>query len=304
MDKKYSIFISSTYKDLKGYRKSIHDAIIKSGHFPVAMENFIASDKSQWETIQPLIDSCDYYILILGFNYGSIDDTDGLSYTEKEYNYAVKNKKIVLSFLLDETFEIERDENLKNIEKFRDKVLNNNQLSQICKDNNNISSDIINALNQQYEKNPQLGWIRTNQYNILKQDYKELSSEYENLVNPEDLSNLIGLDDTIVLTGHTDISYNRWSDESTLKDIFLLTAKHIFEYFPENILFNAISQNIEFNGDIPDYSITIDEKSKREVRNKLKKLGLIMLSDVTVKSKTSILWKITKKGKYFYTIDA
>ena len=72
MEKKFQIFISSTYEDLKSARKKVQDAILSMYHFPVGMELFGAADEEQWEIIQETIDSSDYYILILGYRYGSI----------------------------------------------------------------------------------------------------------------------------------------------------------------------------------------------------------------------------------------
>lgn len=73
MDSKYTIFVSSTYIDLKEEREEIRNAIIKMGHIPVGMEYFPASNKTQWEIIKKLIDECDYYVLIIGGRYGSIE---------------------------------------------------------------------------------------------------------------------------------------------------------------------------------------------------------------------------------------
>ena len=41
MDKKYQVFISSTYKDLIEARAKVRDAILSMYHFPVGMELFI-----------------------------------------------------------------------------------------------------------------------------------------------------------------------------------------------------------------------------------------------------------------------
>ena len=38
MEKKYQIFISSTFKDLKTARLKVRDAILSMYHFPVGME--------------------------------------------------------------------------------------------------------------------------------------------------------------------------------------------------------------------------------------------------------------------------
>ena len=35
-----------------------------------------------------MIDECDYYVVILAGRYGSVD-ADGISFTEKEYRYAL-----------------------------------------------------------------------------------------------------------------------------------------------------------------------------------------------------------------------
>lgn len=64
--KKYQVFISSTYIDLKLERQAAVSAILKSGHIPAGMELFTAGDKNQWETIKSWIDESDIYMLILG----------------------------------------------------------------------------------------------------------------------------------------------------------------------------------------------------------------------------------------------
>lgn len=97
-NKKYQIFISSTYEDLKNERKLIIENIFKMGHLPVGMEFFSASDDEQLEYIKKIINNCDYYILILGGKYGSVSESTGLSYTEMEYNYAIYKKIPVLIF--------------------------------------------------------------------------------------------------------------------------------------------------------------------------------------------------------------
>ena len=88
-DKKYQVFISSTYEDLKSERKAVEETIIRAGDIPVGMEAFPAVDSEQFEFIKTVIRSCDYYVLIIAGRYGSLAD-DGLSYTEKEFRYAVE----------------------------------------------------------------------------------------------------------------------------------------------------------------------------------------------------------------------
>ena len=97
-EKRYSVFISSTYEDLKQERQAVQDVVISAGDFPVQMEFFPAADVDQFEFIKTLIDKCDYYVLIVAGRYGSPTD-DGMSYTEKEYHYAVSRGIPVLVLL-------------------------------------------------------------------------------------------------------------------------------------------------------------------------------------------------------------
>ena len=91
MEKKYQIFISSTYDDLKEERKIVQDTILSMYHFPIGMEMFSAADEEQWKIIKETIDSSDYYVLIIANRYGTLiekGEDKGISYTEKEYRYA------------------------------------------------------------------------------------------------------------------------------------------------------------------------------------------------------------------------
>ena len=85
MEKKYQVFISSTYIDLVEARKKVRDAILSMYHFPVGMEFFGAANEEQWQIISETIDSSDYYVLIVGQRYGSVipegHHNAGISYT-------------------------------------------------------------------------------------------------------------------------------------------------------------------------------------------------------------------------------
>lgn len=104
MDKKYQVFISSTYLDLIPEREKARDVILSMYHFPIGMEMFSAADEEQWEIIKETIDSSDYYVLIIGKRYGSTIPNDkpdaGISYTEKEYRYALSQGIPILTFIV------------------------------------------------------------------------------------------------------------------------------------------------------------------------------------------------------------
>lgn len=99
MNKKYQVFISSTYEDLKEERIGAINALLDMECIPVGMEQFPASSLSQWEYIKRLIDMSDYYLLIVAGRYGSIDPETNMSYTEKEYEYAKSKGIPIIAFL-------------------------------------------------------------------------------------------------------------------------------------------------------------------------------------------------------------
>ena len=105
MDKRYQVFVSSTFTDLVAERKSVVQALLSLDHFPAGMELFPASDDDQWALIKGVIDDSDYYIIIIAARYGSVSE-EGVSYTEKEFDYAVSIGKPVLAFLHEHPEEI------------------------------------------------------------------------------------------------------------------------------------------------------------------------------------------------------
>src|SRR5580698_11146537 len=98
MDKRYQVFVSSTYADLKDERRSVIQALMEMDCIPAGMEIFPAADEEQFAFIKRVIDDCDYYLLIIGGRYGSVD-TAGVSYTEKEFEYAVQKGLYVIALI-------------------------------------------------------------------------------------------------------------------------------------------------------------------------------------------------------------
>ena len=51
MQKRYQVFVSSTFEDLKEERQKVIEALLKLRCLPAVMEFFVASDDSQWDLI-------------------------------------------------------------------------------------------------------------------------------------------------------------------------------------------------------------------------------------------------------------
>ena len=87
MNKKYQVFISSTFTDLKDERKEITRVLLEMDCIPTGMEMFQASDDNQWQVIKRVISLCDYYLVIIAGRYGSVHPKTKKSYTQMEYEY-------------------------------------------------------------------------------------------------------------------------------------------------------------------------------------------------------------------------
>jgi hypothetical protein len=98
MATRYQVFISSTFTDLKEERALVQNMLMQLDCIPAGMELFPAIDEEQLKFIKRIIDDSDYYVLIIGGRYGSVGK-DGISYTEKEYDYAVDKEMKVIALI-------------------------------------------------------------------------------------------------------------------------------------------------------------------------------------------------------------
>ena len=134
-------------------------------HIPIGMEMFNAGDDDQWAVIQRTIDTSDYYVVIIGLRYGSTGD-DGVSYTEREYDYAVGKKIPVMAFVKDQTLpstpaerESDPDKQAK-LTAFISKA--EKRMRVIWKNPDELASLLSPALVEQFSLNPRNGWIPAN----------------------------------------------------------------------------------------------------------------------------------------------
>ena len=166
-DRRYQVFISSTFTDLVEERQIVLKAILEIDYMPAGMELFPATDDAAWQLIKDVIDSSDYYVLVVGGRYGSMD-TEGLSYTEKEYDYSVKQKKPVVAFLhkLPETLPREKTETDKDawdkLIAFRKKV-EANHTCVYWESAEDLKAKVIVGLTATAKRNPAVGWVRADQ---------------------------------------------------------------------------------------------------------------------------------------------
>lgn len=172
MDKKYQIFVSSTYMDLKNERQVAINAIMKLRQIPAGMELFSATGENQFEMIKPIIFESDYYLLIVAGKYGSVCRDTGLSYTEMEYDFAVQNHKRIIAFVHDDPDNLPSndreitDKMRKKLKKFRKKVMEN-KMVKVWHDKTDLFQSIpisISTVMEMYPSNT--CWIHVNENDI------------------------------------------------------------------------------------------------------------------------------------------
>jgi hypothetical protein len=161
---RYQVFVSSTFTDLVEERAEVLQAIWELDCIPTGMEAFLATNESQWDVIQKVIDECDYYILIVGGRYGSVT-SDGISYTEKEYNYAKKLGIPVLGFVHGEPENIpvaktEKEESGRLLlQTFREKVMLEYPVRKWV-NHQELGGLVSRSLSRAIKITPRPGWVR------------------------------------------------------------------------------------------------------------------------------------------------
>ena len=173
MEKKYQIFISSTFRDLQKARLKVRDAILSMYHFPVGMEMFGALDEDQWNVIKRDIDASDYYVLIIGKMFGSEVPGERISYTQKEYRYAVEQGIPVLAFLMKDdadvpkTYQETEKDRIDKLKAFRKEVETGRVVS-FWSNPDELAGQVISSLSRQIARKQRPGWIRASEFDIEK----------------------------------------------------------------------------------------------------------------------------------------
>lgn len=164
MGKRYQVFVSSTFRDLIEERQAVLKAVLELDHMPAGMELFPACDDSAWGLIKDVIDLSDYYVLIIGGRYGSLDEA-GIGFTEKEYDYATSRGRPVLPLLHKNPNNLPREktetdeDTWAKLKAFRAKV----EKRHTCvywSSSEELKARVIVGLTATVKRHPAIGWVR------------------------------------------------------------------------------------------------------------------------------------------------
>ncbi len=328
MNKKYQVFVSSTYDDLRIERQEVIHALLELDCIPSGMELFPAADEDQWSLIQGVIDECDYYILILAGRYGSISP-DGIGYTEMEYQYALKTGKPIIAFLhkAPETIAKNKTEQTekgqKKFNEFRDLACN--KMCKFWETPQELGSVVSRSLIMLQRKSPGIGWVRGDLVPDQESSLKilELTKEIERLNKqlndartnaPAGTNKLAQGDDEFVIRfkcssrkGYD--SYN-WTHRlsATWNDIFYHVSPLMINEESDFKLKKSLNEFLAKYGSIPlkeneenkghrFESFTIDGEDFQTIKVQLRALGLMNknVKNRSVKD-SGTYWTLTPYG--------
>lgn len=335
LDKRFQVFVSSTYEDLQEERREVMQALLELDCIPAGMELFPASNEDQWSLIKRVIDDSDYYIVIIGGRYGSTND-DGISYTEMEYRYAIETAKPIIAFLHKNPEEIKSanvektPEGQKNLDTFRD--LAKKKMVRYWTNSSELGSVVSRSMVKLMKQFPAVGWIRadsttdeSSMREILKlqKQNSELQQQLqlskvnapagtETLVQGKDI-----LEITINYTAEAPnyAKYNITNSVNTTWDnLFAIIAPYMVIECQESTMIQAIveySQSLLYD-ELSDLikqkeyknflNFKLDNEEFQNIKIQFKALGLIAKSQKNRSVKdTANYWTLTEYGDYKMT---
>ena len=184
---KYSLFISSTYEDLVDERQSVLTVALENDFIPVGMEQFGAHPADKWDIITRMIDDCDAYLLIIAGRYGSMDDS-GVSWTEKEYDYA-KEKGIPVIALIRKRESIlgdKLDSDQTKLDAFRERVKDGSFNSGFFSNEGELKYEAGRGLHNMKDhlRDSKGGWVRYSDVKrMIDNDRKQYTEENAAVIN-------------------------------------------------------------------------------------------------------------------------
>lgn len=281
----YRIFVSSTYTDLIEERNALIQAIISMNHQPAGMELFNASNEEQFEYIKNVIDTCDYYVLILGGRYGTVNPKTGKSFTQMEFEYALSKQIPVVVFPrlnIENLPTAQKDADLSAVKGFTELAMN----GRLCKnwtDKNDLQLKVAITLMEMFRKHPQTGWQRADKVdnkelletihklNKEKADLlKELTICKQKLDTKPEIDDIADLNEKYNIYYKLTNLYDAWDDgyyyTSTWKDIAKFILPHCKENIDNNEFYRIVNFYLEEHINDTDEIIKVKSKNVQEIK--------------------------------------
>lgn len=315
MEKRYQVFVSSTYEDLQEERREVMQALLELNCIPAGMELFPASSEDQWSLIKRVIDDCDYYLLIIAGRYGSTNDK-GISYTQMEFEYALSTGKPIIAFLHKNPDKIEsgKTEKGKNsLEEFRDKA--KKKVIRYWETPVELGSVVSRSMINLIKNFPAEGWVKAGSI-VDEKSIKEISrlqNENKSLRDQLDAIKTQAPAGTEKLQQGEDIflvdiclrsydGYANLSEEFTWNELSGVVAPRLIGECSESTMKLALNELIKKKLHTKRAESVlrckISEESFEQIKIQFKALGLIRLSDRNHADTNAFFWTLTPYGDY------
>lgn len=322
MTKRYQVFVSSTYADLKEERAKVIQTIMESDCIPAGMELFPSIDNEQFEFIKKIIDDCDYYILIIGGRYGSLSE-DGLSYTEKEFDYAIQKEIKVIAFLHQNPDNISLGKSEKNeklrvmLDRFKQKV-SRGRLVKFWNSAEELPGMVALSLAKTIKTYPAVGWVRSTtvsnpeiyqELNDIRKENADLKDKIDKFIQQENnTKGLANFDDKYKFKGnyrwynksYKRYSQNDWEIEISWSELFSLFSPHLLNHPADSIIKSKISELLyRLTKDAGSLGTpTINDDDFQTIKIHYGALGLIEVNySKTTNGRMGLFWNLTNLGR-------
>lgn len=315
LEKRYQVFVSSTYADLKEERQKVIQALMELDCIPAGMELFPATDEEQFEFIKRIIDDCDYYLLIISGRYGSTT-AQGISYTEQEYDYALHCGLKVIALLHENPDEIafsksEQDPELRGrLQAFRDRVATD-RLVRFWRSAEELPGIVALSLSKTIKMFPAVGWVRADrvsseelltEINELRKQNVELQKTLSEVptTKPSPINNLAGLDESIELHGahYIDGRRRNWKATATWSELFAYVAPYLIKHPNETSVKEILKDALFKKSGSYGTSSSLDDQDFQTVSVQLKALGLVHLTySKTMQGGMALFWSPAPSGE-------
>lgn len=316
MDKRYQVFVSSTYADLKEERQKIIQALMEMDCIPAGMELFPAVDEEQFAFIKKIIDDCDYYLLVIGGRYGTLTP-QGISYTEQEYDYAISKNLKVIALLHENPDDIplgrsEKDPELRaRLIEFREKV-STGRLVRFWGNARELPGIVALSLSRTIKTYPARGWIRADrvasedlltEINDIRKQNLELNQQISKLSSTPsyEVADLAGLGESIELSGdywYRGDSGHAWSVRLTWSQIFSYIAPYLIQQPTASTVKDILGKAAFEKASTIGYSPQMDDQLFQTVSVQLRALGLVEIQYIkNIQGRTGLYWSATPPGE-------
>ena len=154
-----TVFLSSTSRELAEYREKVIDALQRlDGWDVIHMERFGARAWGADDFCLEKVRECDVFVGIAGFCYGSVHAPSGKSYTEREYDEAVRVPKPRLMYVAPDDFMVaakvlRADGNGDRQDAFRE-VIDSQQIRDEFESPENLARRVVTDLGNWVRENP------------------------------------------------------------------------------------------------------------------------------------------------------